>query len=325
MGLSEPRPIRWGILGAASIARGQFLPGLRETGEGVAEVVASRDRSRGEQFAADENVERVVDGYEAALDAGIDAVYIPLPNSLHAEWTVAALEAGIPVLCEKPLCARLEETERVIATARAYPDVPLWEAFVFPFQAQHQRLQVLIDSGAIGDVTQIESSFHFKLTRPDNIRMSAELGGGSLADVGCYPIRLAHELFGPAQGRTGVSARIEGEVDVEAAGFVEHGTRRLVLGCGFRRPFDTFTRVLGSEGEIRFSNPFHPGPEDELEIRTPSGTVTELPTTDQRSFTSALRHIHAVIREQEEPRHLAKDSAPSTARTLAELQSEAMN
>jgi predicted dehydrogenase len=315
--------VRWGILGAASIARGQFLPALRETGDGQAVIVGSRDRERGEAFAAAEGVDRVTDSYEAVLGAGLDAVYIPLPNALHARWTIAALQAGLAVLCEKPLCAGVTDTDTVIAAALKHPQAPLWEAFVFPFQAQHLRLLALLQDGAIGDPAELWSAFHFRLTRSDNIRYSAALGGGALADVGCYPIRLGHELFGPASGRTAATGVVEGEVDVEAAGFVEHGPRRLLLGCGFRRPYDTFTRVLGDGGELRLSNPFHPGPEDALELHRPGEEViVERPTTDARSFTAALRHIHAVVREQQAPRHLASESAPTTARTLASLQQQ---
>src|SRR5579875_3660071 len=109
--MSGGRQVRWGILGAASIARGQFMPGLRETGDGVAAVVASRDLGRAQAFADAEGVERAIDDYRALLaDETIDAVYIPLPNSLHAEWTIEALHAGKRILCEKPLCARLQET-----------------------------------------------------------------------------------------------------------------------------------------------------------------------------------------------------------------------
>jgi predicted dehydrogenase len=321
-GRARDRRMRWGIIGAANIARASFLPGLREAGDGVAAVVASRDPERGQAFADREGVERAVVSYEAVLDdPAIDAVYIALPNSHHAHWTIAALQAGKHILCEKPLCAVAADTERVLATARDHPEAPLWEAFVFPFQAQHARIVELIADGALGAVQEIESAFHFRLGHAANIRLSAELGGGALADVGCYPIRLAHELLGPADGPVGVHAVMGAAVEVDAAGFVSHGEQRLTLSCGFRRPFDAFTRVLGDGGRLHLTNPFHPGPEDTLEIHRPGEPpAIEHPTRDQRSFSAAVRHIHAVIREQEEPRHLAVDSALSTARTLAALQ-----
>jgi predicted dehydrogenase len=315
--------VRWGIIGAASIARGQFLPGLRETGDGRPVIVGSRDRERGEAFAAAEGVETSTQSYEAVLASEIDAVYIALPNSHHARWTIAALEAGLHVLCEKPLCASVADAERVAAAAREHPEAPLWEAFVFPFQPQHRRIVELLAEGAVGEPAELASGFHFRMSRSDDIRMSAELGGGALADVGCYPIRLAHELLGPADAAIGATARIEGEVEVDAAGFVEHGARRLMLTCGFRRPYDTFTRILGAGGELRVSNPFHPQPDDTVTLYRPDAEpVTERPTTDAHSFTAALRHIHAVVRELQAPRQLAIDSAVANARTLAALQAE---
>src|SRR4029077_13486587 len=106
------RQIRWGILGTANIARAAFLPGLRQAG-GVAAAVAGREETRAAKFATDNAIERSVSGYENLIgDPAVDALYIPLPNSMHAEWTIRALEAGKPVLCEKPLCGRLPDTER---------------------------------------------------------------------------------------------------------------------------------------------------------------------------------------------------------------------
>ncbi len=322
MEAAASRQVRWGILGAASIARAQFMPGLREAGDGRAALVASRDRARGEAFAAREGVDGVSAGYRELLESGeVDAVYIALPNSHHAAWTIAALEAGLAVLCEKPLTARVADTDRVLAAARGRH---LWEAFVFPFQAQHQRIVELLADGAIGAPVEIDSAFHFRLGREQDIRLSAELGGGALADVGCYPIRLGHELLGPADGPVGVDAVWGNEVEVDAAGFVSHGDRRLTLTCGLQRAYDTFTRILGDGGRLHVANPFHPGPGDALEIHRPGAeVVVEHPTTDERSFTAALRHIHAVVRGEEEPRQLAVDSAVATARTLAALQEAA--
>jgi predicted dehydrogenase len=314
--------VRWGILGAASIARGQFLPGLRETGDGRAALVASRDRARGEDFAAREGVDGVSGSYQELLDSGeVDAVYVALPNSHHAEWTIKALEAGLAVLCEKPLTARVEDTDRVLEAARGRL---LWEAFVFPFQAQHERIVDLVAGGAIGRLVEIDSAFHFRLGREQDIRLTAALGGGALADVGCYPIRLAHELLGPADGPVGVDAVWGREVEVDAAGFVSQGDQRLTLTCGVQRAYDTFTRILGDGGQLHVTNPFHPRPGDGLEVHRPGAdVVVEHPTTDERSFTAALRHIHAVVRGEAEPRQLAVESAATTARTLAALQQAA--
>jgi len=311
--------IRWGIIGTANIARGQFLPGLREAGGGRAAMVAGRELARAEAWAAEHGVDRGVAGYAAVVDSpDIDAVYVAVPNSLHAEWTTRALRAGKAVLSEKPLCVGSAQTAEVLDAARDINGALLWEAFVFPFQAQHRRLTELLAEGAIGQPAELVSVFHFHPTRPGDIRFSAALGGGSLADVGCYPIRLAHELFGAADDElVSGSAVVFGDVEVDAAGLVPYGAQRLLLSCGFRRSYDTFTQVLGSEGQLHLTNPFHPGPGNTLTLHQPGREpVVEHPTTDAHSFTAALRHIHAALRGEAAPEQLAQDSALATARTL---------
>ncbi|HEX5293993.1 MAG TPA: Gfo/Idh/MocA family oxidoreductase [Streptosporangiaceae bacterium] len=318
--------VRWGIVGPANIARAQFLPGLREAGGGRATLVASRDLGRAQAFAAENGVDRGVAGYAALVESpDIDAVYVALPNSLHAEWAIRALRAGKAVLCEKPLCVGAAQTAEVLDAAAALPGALLWEAFVFPFQAQHRRLVSLLADGAIGDLAEIISAFHFRLTGPgDNIRLSAALGGGALADVGCYPIRLGHELLGPDPAQVAVGSAVVpagGEVETDAAAIVTSGTRRLVLTCGFRRSYDTLTRVLGDAGQVQLANPFHPGPADPLTLLRPRAEpVVEYPTTDERSFTAALRHIHAVLRGEAPSEHTAAGSALATAATLEAVQ-----
>ena len=317
----SPGPIRWGIVGTANIARAQFLPGLREAGGGTAALVASRDRARAEQFATANGIGAGTGDYAALVESPhVDAVYVALPNALHAEWTIRALQAGKAVLCEKPLCVGSAQTRDVLDVAAAVA-APLWEAFVFPFQAQHRRLAGLLADGAIGAPTEISSVFHFLLSNPANIRMDAALGGGALADVGCYPVRLALELFGADGARAeACSALTNGEVEVDAAGIVTFGARRLLLSCGFQRSYDTFTSVLGSAGRVVLTNPFHPGPADTLTILRPDAEpVTERPAPDQRSFTAALRHIHAVLRGEAAPEHTADGLSLPAARVLEQL------
>lgn len=325
--------VRWGIVGTANIARAQFLPGLREAGGGSAELVASRDQERAEAFAREHGVRAGVAGYDAVTDSpDIDAVYVALPNTLHAEWTERALRAGKAVLCEKPLCVGSAQTTQVLRTAQsaAATGALLWEAFVFCFQAQHRRLLALLADGEIGTVRELNSAFHFLITRPGssgpgssghgNIRLDATLGGGALADVGVYPIRLAQEVLAagdPGPGDVTGFMLSDGHVDIDSTAIVRYGPQRLVLSCGFGRSYDTFTRVLGTDGQIHLTNPFHPGPADTLTIVTRRGReITEHPTTDQRSFTAALRHIHAVLAGEAAPEHLAAGSSLRTALTL---------
>jgi predicted dehydrogenase len=323
--MTGPAQVRWGIIGTANIARAVFLPGLRQAG-GDAAAVAGREAGRAGQFARDNGIGRGVGGYQALIeDPDIDALYIPLPNSLHAEWTIRALEAGKPVLCEKPLCGTLPDTERVLTSARQTGTL-LWEAFAFPFHAQLARLRRLIADGAIGDLMEIKSNFHFSVTRPDNIRLSRELEGGALLDVGCYPVRLAAELFGAAHESAWATASRGGQgVDVDTWGVLGYPAgRRLLLSCGFGRSYDAFTTLEGTAGQIHVTNPFHPGPGDSYLVKAGRDEPRRYPAAPQElSFTALTRHINGVLRGEEEPRLLAVDTTLPVARGLHDL-AEAM-
>ena len=323
--MTGPAQVRWGIIGTANIARAVFLPGLRQAG-GDAAAVAGREAGRAGQFARDNGIGRAVAGYQALIeDQDIDALYIPLPNSLHAEWTIRALEAGKPVLCEKPLCGTLPDTERVLEAARQTGTL-LWEAFAFPFHAQLARLRRLIADGTIGDLMEIKSNFHFAVTRPDNIRLSRALEGGALLDVGCYPVRLAAELFGAAHESAWATASWGGQgVDVDTWGVLGYPAgRRLLLSCGFGRSYDAFTTLEGTTGQIHVTNPFHPGPGDSYLVKAGRDEPRRYPAAPQElSFTALTRHINDVLRGEEEPRLLAVDTTLPVARALHDL-AEAM-
>jgi predicted dehydrogenase len=317
---AEPAAIRWGIVGTANIARAVFLPGMRHAG-GTAAAVASRDIARAEQYAADHGIARAVGSYQALVeDPGVDVLYIPLPNSMHAEWVIAALRAGKPVLSEKPLCGNLADTERVLAVARETGTL-LWEAFAFPFQAQMTQIREVLGGGAIGELREIQSDFHFTVSRPENIRFSADLEGGALNDVGCYPIRLAFDLFGEEHNSGWADAVWGGrDVDVESWGSLGYPDgRRLLLSCGFRRSYDAFTRLLGTAGEIRIANPFHPSGGDQFEVVARGSDAKVGHAADEPSFAPMIRHIQEVVRGQEKPQLLAIDTALPTARALDDL------
>jgi predicted dehydrogenase len=315
--------VRWGIVGTAKIARTAFLPGLRVAG-GVAAAVAGRDLARAQGYARANVIERAIEGYQNLIDdPDVDALYIPLPNARHAEWTIQALRAGKPVLCEKPLCGSLAETERVLDVARETGTL-LWEAFVFPFHPQMERIRELLADGAIGELREIQSDFHFRLSDPANIRMARDLAGGALNDVGCYPVRLARELFGDEHESAWATARwAEGSdgVDVDTQGSLGFpGGRRLLLSCGFGRRLDTFSRLLGTGGQIHISNAFHPGPGDHFEVFAEGTEPRSQPAAGtEPSFTAAIAHIQAVIRGEQAPRWLAIDTSLGSARALHDL------
>ena len=289
-------------------------------------AVAGRELSRARAYAAETGIARAVQGYQALLDdPDVDALYIPLPNRLHAEWTARALQAGKPVLCEKPLCGTLAETEQVLAVARE-TGTPLWEAFVFPFHQQMTRIRGLLADGAIGELREIQSCFHFVLDRPGDIRLRQDMAGGSLNDVGCYPVRLAVELLRGDPESAWAAAILGGDgVDVELQGSLGYpGHQRLTLSCGFLRSDDRFARLLGTAGQIHITDPFHPGPDDSFTLLEEGKEPRGYSSADGApSFTAAITHIQRVVQGQEEPRHLAADNSLRTARALHALRQAA--
>lgn len=311
-------PVRWGIMSTANIVERSFLPALAAAGGGVAYAVAGRDAARADSFARDHDIPHSMQGYGSLLeDDAVDAIYIPLPNSLHAEWTIAALRAGKPVLCEKPMCVSVEETERVLQAA-AETGTLLWEAFVFPFHAQMDRVLAFIADGTIGDVREVQSTFHFTIAARDDIRLSTELAGGALNDIGCYSTALACLIFGgePVDGIAVARWAPEG-VDEEVTGSLRFADdRRLVVSNSMALPQDTLARIIGTGGEIRLTNPFHPGETDTIELRRNEQVESYPSEQTEPSFTPALRHIQSVIREGAQPRHLALDDAMPIARGL---------
>lgn len=304
--MTTKQAFRWGILGTAGIARSSFLPGLRWAG-GVPYAVAGRDIARTEEYASENEIERALHGYDALIaDDRVDAIYNPLPNSLHAEWTIKALEAGKAVLCEKPLCLSAAEAERVLSVARR-SHRPLWEAFVFPWRRQTHRVLEIIRSGRVGEITEIHSAFRFRLRNRNNIRLDPDLGGGALYDVGCYPTMYANMLFDYApQDGIAMARWVPEGVDAAMQGVLRFpGDRRLLFSCALDSSNDTFTRLMGTEGQIWLSNAFHPRERDWLQIHHGGEVETEHPSGAEPSFGPAIAHIQDVLRGEAEPEHLA--------------------
>ncbi len=300
--------IRWGILGTANIAIKRFVPGVRASNNGVVAAIAARERSRAEAIATQLEIPRAYGSYEALLaDPEIDAIYIPLPNALHAQWTLAAARHGKPVLCEKPLAIDALEAQHV-ADECARLGVPLMEAFMYRFHPQHARVRALLASGAIGEVRAVRAAFMFALEplSGSNVRLSGGLAGGALMDVGCYAVSAARMLFGeePHWASAQWDFREELGVDVALSGVLGFSDNRMAtVDCSFRASGKSSYQVAGTRGRIDVLDAFTPDAANEVTILVTDAAgarrTETLPGIDQyraeaEAFSDALLERRAV-------------------------------
>ena len=313
--------VRWGILGAAGIAGGQFVPAVRAAGRSELWTVAARDPARARAFAAEHGAHRHHERYEDVLaDPEVDAVYVALPNALHAEWTVAAARAGKPVVCEKPFAISAQEAVAVLGACRL-AGVPCWENFVYRHHPQTARVQAWLNAGAIGQLRTVHASFHFTLRQPRraiDIRMSAALAGGALMDVGCYPVSWLRTCFGEEPVSASAVARVDPEhaVDTQMVGLLQFpGHRAGTFSCSFDAPGSPLTRLTGTEGEIEVSQPFHPrGSSATLTLRPSRGAPEVLSLAlDEPPFTAFVRHVQECLLDGQSPRLTAEDAVGNMA------------
>ncbi len=252
--------IRWGILSTANIGR-RVIPAVHASHNSEVLAVCSRSLERARAFADEQGIPRAYGSYEALLaDSDVDAIYLPLPNSMHAEWSVKCAEAGIPTLCEKPFASDAFEAQSIV-DAFGRHGVPLAEAFMYRFHPQHAKVKEIISAGGIGELQFINSSFTFPLSNEANIRLSKPLAGGSLMDVGCYCVNLMRFMTGEEPARVTASARIGGttRVDEALAGTLEFPSG--VIGhfeCGLRAYRQHSYTLKGSAGLITVPTSFVP-------------------------------------------------------------------
>jgi xylose dehydrogenase (NAD/NADP) len=310
--------VRWGILSTADINK-KVLAGLQGSPAVDVLAVGSRDAERAKEFASEHGIECAHGSYEELLaDPDVEAVYIPLPNGLHVEWTLAALHAGKHVLCEKPLSPRAEEVERCFDAAEA-AGLVLSEGFMWRHTPQAERLESLVREGAIGELRLVRAAFSFPLDRFPDVRWDAELDGGALLDVGCYCVSGARLLAGAEPERvTGESVTAESGVDARFAGTLRFPEDVLAtFDCGFDLPPRDELEALGSTGSLFLDDPWH-SVEPGIELRRNDGSVERIEVEFANPYGLELEEMSAAIRGEREPR-LGRADALGQARTLEAL------
>ena len=249
--------VKWGILSTADINR-KVIPGAHASGKVDLVAVASREQARAEAYAKKWGIERAYGSYEALLgDADVEAVYISLPNTMHSEWSIRALEAGKHVLCEKPFSRNVTEVEQAFDAAEREGRL-LTEALMYRHHPQTKRLKELVDEGAIGDLRLVRSAFSYSLYDAENIRLRTDVDGGSLMDVGCYCVSGSRLLAGEPESVHG--AQLVGPTGTD---WVFAGSMRFpadvfaLFDCGTSLPERDELEAIGTEGALFLDDPWH--------------------------------------------------------------------
>lgn len=257
------RKIRWGVLGWARIARECVIPAILRSSNSEFHAIASRDPAKLAECKAKFNVAKAYSSYaELAGDNELDAVYIPLPNSLHREWTIRCAEQGKHVLCEKPIALNAAECREMRAACEANR-VTLMEAFMYRYTERTRKVLEIVRSGELGEIKFIGSSFRFTLSNPASIKLKPELGGGSLYDVGCYPVNFIGMIVdaigvAPAMPES-VSIQVDraGGVDVNFSGLMKYRPGLIAaVNSGFNTQRRVFSEIEGTRGALEIPDTF---------------------------------------------------------------------
>jgi len=265
--MTNNRKIRWGVLGCARIARENLIPAMQRSSNSEFHAIASREAAKLAECRAKFNVPKTYSSYDELLrDPEIDAVYVPLPNSLHREWTIKAAENGKHVLCEKPMALNAAEC-RDMAAACAANQVTLMEAFMYRYTARTRQVLEIIRSGALGEIKFISSTSRFLLANPASIKLKPELGGGALYDVGCYPLNFIGMVLdeaaqsGPGRSPLPESLSVEcvrtGGIDVIFSALLKYpGGLIGSLNCGFNAQKRVCSEIIGTKAALEIPDTF---------------------------------------------------------------------
>ena len=323
-GVAE-RLLRWGLLSTAGINRALIEP-LRVSPRNELTAVASRDPDKARTYAAEWSIPRAFGSYEAMLaDPDLDVVYNPLPNGLHAEWTIKAAQAGKHILCEKPLAVSVDEVDAMAEAARR-AGVVVTEAFMYRHHPQTLKIREMVESGAIGRVQVILGSFSAHLSRPHDVRFDPALGGGSIWDLGCYPISYARcmlgaepiEAFGwQVTGATGVDAVFVGQMRFASGAYAQ-------FDSGFRSPFRAHIEIVGSEGSLRVPRPFRPGLDEHIQLAR-GDEVETIRMPGQELYIGEVEDLADAVLLGTAPRVSLEDSRGNVAVICALLQAAREN
>jgi D-xylose 1-dehydrogenase (NADP+, D-xylono-1,5-lactone-forming) len=306
------QPVRFGFLSTARINRA-VLNGARMTDVAEVVAVASRSQERADDYAREHGIERAYGSYDALLaDPDVEAIYVSLPNSLHVEWSIRALEAGKHVLVEKPFDRRPDNVARAFDIAER-TGLVLMEAFMYRHHPQTKKLREVVVSGAIGELRQLRASFSFTLDDPTDVRMTPDLDGGSLMDLGCYCVSLCRLLAGEPEHVVGRQRTGPTGIDLGFTGVLEFAGGVLAdFRCAFDLPDEAGMEALGSGGRVEVANPISCA-DPHLDV---NGERIDVEDLDR--YALEAENFSLAVRGEAEPL-LGRDDALGQARTIEAL------
>ncbi len=263
------KKINWGILSTASIGVENVIPAMQKGEYSKVQAIASRDMEKAKNIASKLNIQKSYGSYQELInDKEIEAVYIPLPNHMHVDWTINSLEAGKHVLCEKPISMDAAEAQKLLKVSSEYPNLKVMEAFMYRFHPQWQKAKQIVSSGKIGDLKNIQSFFSYFDDDPASIGNKVELGGGGLMDIGCYNISLSRFLFDREPERVfGVfdyDPRFN--VDRHASAILDFGKGTSTFTCSTQLSEYQHVNILGTRGKVQIQAPFIASPDKKCKI-----------------------------------------------------------
>lgn len=255
------KKIRVGILSTAKIGRVYVIPAMQKSDKVAVTAIASRKLDRAKDTAKKLGIARAYGSYEELLaDSDLDAVYIPLPNHMHVEWSIKSLEAGKHVLCEKPIGMDANDARKLKDTSEKYPDLKVMEAFMYRHHPRWKRVVEIVRSGELGNIKSVHSFFSYYNDDPENYRNSAEMGGGGLMDVGCYSISVARLIFDREPDQVTGYSEYDPDFGVDrlTSGLMSFGSGTSVFTCSTQCHKDQYVKIYGTQGKLELDWPFNP-------------------------------------------------------------------
>ncbi len=306
------RKIRWGVISTANIGKKRVIPAIQQSSNGEVYAVASRTLEGAQSCAKELNIPVAYGSYEELItDPEIDAIYNPLPNHMHAEWSIRCAEAGKPVLCEKPLASDAAEAQKLVDVF-AEREILFAEAFMYRFHPQTQRVKEMVLDGAVGEMQLIQASFTFPITGDENIRLKKEMAGGGLMDVGCYCVNVMRFMTGEEPEQFGAIAQFGEQTGVDEFLVGTLAFPSGVLGhfdCGLRTSFKNGYEIRGSQGRIVVESGFTMNPNSETIIRHWHGSDhQEIAIAPANSYTLMAEDFADALMNQRPPRFMPQDA-----------------